>query len=634
MRATTRSGWASAPVTRGSARRPGYRPRVSRQPWAHQPGSRATSARKSTRPDLVRGDPAERLARFLGRVERLTPDELDRLAAAEPPPIAFLATVRRFLSPDAMAAFADAEAALVRRVPPDRWAEVGLREGLLGVAAELVLAAFLDDLLAEPFRGRARDRLLRAWEASLDQPRYGPNGAGVEAVRDRVRLLTREELAAFVRASQGIDGADRPWPESLDREEDEALRISALLAERDVAAAVPVAGLATAIGDPGSQAGCAPGPRDGAPARVPAGRSTPASSPRSRPRSAPRRPRHPPRTSAGPAEPVRPPRVHAGVRSSGAWTLLVIGFAGLVGALVAALFVLRRRAEQVELLRERLRAATDQGAGRPAALAGDEADRPAPGRRAPVRRGGPGRRGERPCLTPCSRSRPAGSSGARSWRRSSTRAWSGVLAGLADGGSATTELRTGDGEPRTVLVRARRDPGGDDRRRPRGRHRAPPAPADPDRVHRQPEPRAADAAVDGQPARRDARARRRARRRPGADEGADREVEVETGHLVQMVNELLDLARIEGGSQLRMDENVDLGRLAEASAERLRLFAERQGVTIAVEVAPDVPLVRGRRGPPRPGVRQPRPQRGEVQPRGRRGRDRRPAPRATSSPSP
>jgi two-component system, OmpR family, phosphate regulon sensor histidine kinase PhoR len=62
---------------------------------------------------------------------------------------------------------------------------------------------------------------------------------------------------------------------------------------------------------------------------------------------------------------------------------------------------------------------------------------------------------------------------------------------------------------------------------------------------------------------------------------------------VQMVSELLDLARIEGGSQLRMDEDVDLGRLAESSAERLRLFAERQGVTIAVEVAPGVPLVRG-----------------------------------------
>ena len=202
----------------------------------------------STRPDLVRGDPAERLARFLDRVERLTPDELDRLAAAEPPPIAFLATVRRFLA-------AGREGRVRRRrrrsssaaCRADRWAEVGLREGLLGVAAELVLAPFLDDMLAEPFRGRARDRLLRAWDASLDQPRYGPNGAGVGgASATGSRLLTREELAAFLRASQGIAGDDRPWPEALDRDEDEALRISALLAARDVAAAVPVDGLAPA----------------------------------------------------------------------------------------------------------------------------------------------------------------------------------------------------------------------------------------------------------------------------------------------------------------------------------------------------------------------------------------------------
>ena len=236
------------PIAHGGARRPGYRPRVARQPWARQPGSRATApegTRRSTRPDLIRGDPVERLARFLARVERLTPDELDRLAVAEPPPIAFLATVRRFLPPEARKAFAATELELVRRVPPERWAETGLREGLLGVAAELSLSAFLDDLLAEPFRGRARERLLRAWDASLDQPRYGPNGDGVAALRDRAAALTREELAALLRASQGIAGDDRPWPEALDRDEDEALRISALLAASDVAAAVPVEGLAT-----------------------------------------------------------------------------------------------------------------------------------------------------------------------------------------------------------------------------------------------------------------------------------------------------------------------------------------------------------------------------------------------------
>ncbi len=70
-------------------------------------------------------------------------------------------------------------------------------------------------------------------------------------------------------------------------------------------------------------------------------------------------------------------------------------------------------------------------------------------------------------------------------------------------------------------------------------------------------------------------------------------IEVETGHLVQMVNELLDLARIEGGSQLRLEDDLDLGRLATASTERLRLFAERQGVSLAVDVAPGLPRVRG-----------------------------------------
>ena len=70
-------------------------------------------------------------------------------------------------------------------------------------------------------------------------------------------------------------------------------------------------------------------------------------------------------------------------------------------------------------------------------------------------------------------------------------------------------------------------------------------------------------------------------------------IEVETGHLVQMVNELLDLSRIESGASLGMFEIVDLGRLAEHTAERLRLFAERQGAAIAVDVAPDVAPVRG-----------------------------------------
>jgi two-component system, OmpR family, phosphate regulon sensor histidine kinase PhoR len=70
-------------------------------------------------------------------------------------------------------------------------------------------------------------------------------------------------------------------------------------------------------------------------------------------------------------------------------------------------------------------------------------------------------------------------------------------------------------------------------------------------------------------------------------------IEVETGHLVQMVNELLDLSRIEGGGTLQMADGVDMSRLAADSAERLRLFAERQGVTFRIEAPPGVALVRG-----------------------------------------
>lgn len=70
-------------------------------------------------------------------------------------------------------------------------------------------------------------------------------------------------------------------------------------------------------------------------------------------------------------------------------------------------------------------------------------------------------------------------------------------------------------------------------------------------------------------------------------------LEVETGNIAQMVAELLDLARIEsGGRQLHLDD-IDLGRVAMESVERLRTFAERQGIRLEVEVEPDLPYVRG-----------------------------------------
>ena len=70
-------------------------------------------------------------------------------------------------------------------------------------------------------------------------------------------------------------------------------------------------------------------------------------------------------------------------------------------------------------------------------------------------------------------------------------------------------------------------------------------------------------------------------------------IEVETGHLVQMVNELLDLTRIESGGPIQLLHDVDHARLATASVERLRLFAERQGVVLRVDAFARVPPVRG-----------------------------------------
>ena len=97
-------------------------------------------------------------------------------------------------------------------------------------------------------------------------------------------------------------------------------------------------------------------------------------------------------------------------------------------------------------------------------------------------------------------------------------------------------------------------------------------------------------------------------------------IEVETGHLVQMVNELLDLVpdRERPRRSGRWTRST-WARSRQDATERLRLFAERQGVTLAV-VIPRAGADRPRRrGAPPAGARQPAPQRGQVQP-GRRRR--------------
>ncbi|MFN8621100.1 MAG: ATP-binding protein [Chloroflexota bacterium] len=60
-------------------------------------------------------------------------------------------------------------------------------------------------------------------------------------------------------------------------------------------------------------------------------------------------------------------------------------------------------------------------------------------------------------------------------------------------------------------------------------------------------------------------------------------IDVETGHLAQMVNELLDLSRIEQAST-RLDlEDLAVGPAIAAALARMRAFADRQAVTLVQE---------------------------------------------------
>ena len=69
-------------------------------------------------------------------------------------------------------------------------------------------------------------------------------------------------------------------------------------------------------------------------------------------------------------------------------------------------------------------------------------------------------------------------------------------------------------------------------------------------------------------------------------------IDVETGHLVQMVNELLDLSRIEGGAPQLLHDEVELGGVIRAAIERIRPFADRQRVTLASDLPGDADLAR------------------------------------------
>jgi curved DNA-binding protein CbpA len=237
--------WLSDPALReryDRERHPGRR-RARDETDARRRGGRPV--RREVRPARPRrpADPAEALARHLGRIGRLTRDELDRLTLAESPPLAFVATIARFLSPDRLAAVEAVERRVADVLPrSSRW-DAPTRDAIVAYAHEIVLGPFLDEHLSEPFRERVRERLARGWEAAVDQPRYGPNTAAVSAALDRLKSMPPGRRAQLVveavrAASTASIPADLPWPAGLSAQDDDALRVSSALAQRDAEAIV------------------------------------------------------------------------------------------------------------------------------------------------------------------------------------------------------------------------------------------------------------------------------------------------------------------------------------------------------------------------------------------------------------
>jgi curved DNA-binding protein CbpA len=226
--------WLSDPALRerydlerhpGPARR-GRRMESGRRP----PSARSSAPTRARRPV----DPAEAIAQHLDRVRRLTDDELDRLSFAETAPIAFVATISRFLPPDRITALGRLEPQIQAALPArGRW-DPATRDAVVGYGYELLLGPFLDEHLSEPFRERVRERLARGWEAAIDQPRYGPSTRIVAAALASLGAAPAGELAQLaVAAMKGSAAGELPWPAGLSPHDDDALRVSSALAQRD-----------------------------------------------------------------------------------------------------------------------------------------------------------------------------------------------------------------------------------------------------------------------------------------------------------------------------------------------------------------------------------------------------------------
>ncbi len=231
--------------SRGERRRPS-RPTA---PSASRSASQARRSRSAARDDHEHeGRPVDLDVRsaavvsFLDRVAALEPDEIDRLGLAEPPPLAFVASIRRFLSPDRVATLKAVEALVSERLPGAARALPSAHDAVTSFGQYLVLEGFLGDLLSEPFHERVEERMTRGWLAAVGRTRYGPRTSDVRGLIARARSLSPAEGSALVTAADALGLTERLWPHGTDPDEDDVLRVSATLAARDATEAARAAG--------------------------------------------------------------------------------------------------------------------------------------------------------------------------------------------------------------------------------------------------------------------------------------------------------------------------------------------------------------------------------------------------------
>ena len=166
---------------------------------------------------------------------RSRPTEIDRLALAEPPPIAFGATIRRFLPPEQRAALDEVETAVDGRLPAGRGPPDDPRRDRRvrhGARPRPVPRRAPDRAVPRARPRAAHARLGRRRRPAAVRPeRRGRRGAG----RADRRGWTGPGSQRLAETGTEVRGTTEPWPPDVSPGDEDALRISATLAARDAA---------------------------------------------------------------------------------------------------------------------------------------------------------------------------------------------------------------------------------------------------------------------------------------------------------------------------------------------------------------------------------------------------------------